>query len=289
MLRAVSSAAVAGNFPAGIVTSSVSLGNGTVAAPSLFFTSESNTGIYRPAANQLGIAVGGVAKFLATATGINATDIGQTTPGAGSFTTLTTSSVIALGGDTLTTANIVTMGGGTSPLIGNSQNGISVALVGTSAATTRVRGILVGVATAAAAFTTNNAINYTSGGITAGAGSTITRATGIQASNQTIGTNNAAIADNLAYTGNWFINQSGTNASLLGGPLITGVDPGGTDQLRIGGSLTINSATLLTSKTSFTDGAGVGAGTLLTAPAAGNPTKWVGLNDNGTIRYFPTW
>lgn len=39
----------------------------------------------------------------------------------------------------------------------------------------------------------------------------------------------------------------------------------------------------------LTNGAGVGAGTLLTAPAAGNPTKWIGIDDNGTIRYIPAW
>lgn len=39
----------------------------------------------------------------------------------------------------------------------------------------------------------------------------------------------------------------------------------------------------------LTDGAGVGLGTLLTAPTAGNPTKWIGIDDNGTTRYIPAW
>lgn len=37
------------------------------------------------------------------------------------------------------------------------------------------------------------------------------------------------------------------------------------------------------------DNAAVGAGTLTNAPTAGDPTKWVAINDNGTTRYFPTW
>jgi len=39
----------------------------------------------------------------------------------------------------------------------------------------------------------------------------------------------------------------------------------------------------------FTDGAGASTGTLTNAPAAGNPTKWIPINDNGTTRYIPAW
>jgi hypothetical protein len=39
----------------------------------------------------------------------------------------------------------------------------------------------------------------------------------------------------------------------------------------------------------LTNGAAAAAGTLLNAPAAGNPTKWVPINDNGTTRYIPAW
>lgn len=37
------------------------------------------------------------------------------------------------------------------------------------------------------------------------------------------------------------------------------------------------------------NGAGAGAGTITNAPSAGNPTKWVPINDAGTIRYIPAW
>lgn len=37
------------------------------------------------------------------------------------------------------------------------------------------------------------------------------------------------------------------------------------------------------------NGAGAGAGTITNAPAAGNPTKWIPINDNGTTRYIPAW
>jgi hypothetical protein len=74
-----------------------------------------------------------------------------------------------------------------------------------------------------------------------------------------------------------------------GGMVTIGTDPGGSDTLRIGGTLTINSATLITTKTSFTNGAGASAGTLANAPSAGNPTKWIPIDDNGTTRYIPAW
>lgn len=37
------------------------------------------------------------------------------------------------------------------------------------------------------------------------------------------------------------------------------------------------------------DGAGAQIGTLLNAPSAGNPTKWLSFNDSGTTRYIPSW
>lgn len=37
------------------------------------------------------------------------------------------------------------------------------------------------------------------------------------------------------------------------------------------------------------DGTGAAVGTITNAPTAGNPTKWLAIDDNGTIRYIPTW
>ena len=48
-------------------------------------------------------------------------------------------------------------------------------------------------------------------------------------------------------------------------------------------------ATFHTTNTALTNGAAAAVGTLLNAPAAGNPTKWIGINDNGTTRYIPAW
>lgn len=60
-------------------------------------------------------------------------------------------------------------------------------------------------------------------------------------------------------------------------PIITGVP-------------TTSDATFL-AKTSVAlpNAAGGAAGTLLNSPAAGNPTKWISINDNGVTRRIPTW
>ncbi|MEK6346366.1 MAG: hypothetical protein V4764_02740 [Burkholderia sp.] len=39
----------------------------------------------------------------------------------------------------------------------------------------------------------------------------------------------------------------------------------------------------------LTDSSGTQTATLTNAPVSGNPTKWIPINDNGTIRYAPTW
>jgi len=41
--------------------------------------------------------------------------------------------------------------------------------------------------------------------------------------------------------------------------------------------------------TTWSNGAAAGAGTLTNAPAAGDPTKWIPVDDNGTTRYIPAW
>ena len=56
------------------------------------------------------------------------------------------------------------------------------------------------------------------------------------------------------------------------------------------GMIYTNAATfMIRTKTSYSNGAAAGAGTITNAPAAGNPTKWIPVDDNGTTRYIPAW
>lgn len=49
------------------------------------------------------------------------------------------------------------------------------------------------------------------------------------------------------------------------------------------------SGQLASSVVNYTNNAAAAAGTLNNAPVAGNPTKWIPINDNGTIRNIPAW
>lgn len=48
-------------------------------------------------------------------------------------------------------------------------------------------------------------------------------------------------------------------------------------------------AMLLVTDDALDDGAALATGTLDNAPVAGDPSKWIPINDNGTVRYIPTW
>ncbi len=82
------------------------------------------------------------------------------------------------------------------------------------------------------------------------------------------------------------LTATGTTPHLL---LNTTTDSGNGEVLQVNGAISVNSTILMRSYTTLTDGAGTSTGTLTNAPSAGNPTKWVEINDNGTIRKIPTW
>lgn len=62
------------------------------------------------------------------------------------------------------------------------------------------------------------------------------------------------------------------------------VDSGGVDSV-----LSPGTGQLAKSTTAYTNNAAAAAATILNSPTAGNPTKWIPINDNGTIRNIPAW
>jgi len=50
-----------------------------------------------------------------------------------------------------------------------------------------------------------------------------------------------------------------------------------------------DNTTLVKATNSLTNAAGANTATLTNAPVAGNPTKWVQINDAGVIRRLPLW
>lgn len=81
----------------------------TLIAPGTFSSTSINVsgstasanGLYLPSANTLGVSVNSIQVSRFTSTGLNATNIGATTPGTGAFTTLSTTGALTYGGVTL--------------------------------------------------------------------------------------------------------------------------------------------------------------------------------------------
>lgn len=93
------------------------------------------------------------------------------------------------------------------------------------------------------------------------------------------GVNYIAIFSNSGSPTNYLTFQSAANPTI-------GTSGG---NLAISAALVLSQTTLLQTSVSLTNGAGANTGTLTNAPAAGNPTKWIPINDNGTTRYIPAW
>lgn len=72
-------------------------------------------------------------------------------------------------------------------------------------------------------------------------------------------------------------------------PTFSSVDATTITGSTISGTIIDTTNGLIRSSVDLADGAGAGAGTITNAPAAGNPTKWVPILDNATVRYIPAW
>lgn len=151
--------------------------------------------------------------------------LAQTFSGADTFsasgTALTVTNNALVGGQlgvgAIGATALLQVGGGTNPLTGTTQRGIISNITGTSAATSVIQGLVV-LCTSGAAVT--NVEHYISSA-PAATGGAITRFSAFyDAGAQThVGTNNASFTDNIGFTGNYFINQSGSDGSVFAGPI----------------------------------------------------------------------
>ena len=85
---------------------------------------------------------------------------------------------------------------------------------------------------------------------------------------------------------------SGANTKVLdakvGGASMLSLNANG--QLTVAENILSTSADYMCeTAAALTDGAAAAAGTLTNAPVAGDPAKWITINDNGTARHIPTW
>lgn len=116
-------------------------------------------------------------------------------------------------------ALVVSNGGG---LTGTAQAGIYTSTVFQSGATGSGVSVQAAPSTVAASFTMGALYGFYCSAPVVGSGSTVTRFANFRGEASTAATNNAMFADNASFTGNYFINQSGTIGSYLGGQLEVG-------------------------------------------------------------------
>lgn len=96
------------------------------------------------------------------------------------------------------------------------------------------------------------------------------------------------VLDVQAVAGNAII--AATSLTLKTNTSTTAITISSAQAVTLAGTLTKpGGATLIITNTALNNGSGASTGTLTNAPAIGNPTKWIGIDDNGTVRYVPAW
>jgi hypothetical protein len=215
--------------------------------------------------------------------------IGGTTAAAGTFTDIRGT---RLGLGAAPSVNNVVTVGGTAPQTGAVGRSYGNSVTIPANVTSWYIGSHSELGTAAAAFTLSEISHFKVQPPAKGAGSTITGEYGFYAVGLTRATNNYGFYSDMAVAANtWNFYANGSARNFFNGITQIGnaTPTAGDEKLQVNGSLSINSATMLRTYTAFTNGAGVASGTLTNAPVAGNPTKWIPINDNGTTRYIPAW
>lgn len=114
---------------------------------------------------------------------------------------------------------------GNSTTAGANQYGLYVDTFFSSAATTSGRGITSVPQTVATSYTMGVMASFSASG-SASPGSSVTRFVNYLSDLQAPGDNNAVLADNTAFVGNWFINSTTTRESLFSGTMNISVSSG---------------------------------------------------------------
>lgn len=219
------------------------------------------------------------------------------TPAVGSITGLGTGVATALGVNVGTAGAFVVNGGA----LGTPSTGTVTNLTGT--ASININGTVGATTPTTGSFTTVTA----SGLVTVSNGTAAAPSIGFASeTNNGIyrpGANNFGIAISGAVKAQWDLNHFFTNDlvfDIANADLklsrvdtntlqLTNLAASGLRTLKVLNINVGNVAALVTSSVAMNNGAGAGLGTLTNAPAAGNPTKWIPVDDNGTTRYIPAW
>lgn len=152
-------------------------------------------------------------------------------------------------------------------LAGAGAGGGTASLAGGTSLTANTGGVVLNIPTVGGA-----AGNGGAGSILGGDGA---GAAGVGTS-WTLTTGNGTLTNGV-----FTIRDNASTTSLIFAPA-TGV-------LTVPSITTTGGAAFHRTNTALTNSAAGNLGTLGNAPAVGNPTKWIGINDNGTLRQIPAW
>jgi len=310
-------------------TDTLAVQAGSEALPSVIPTGDVNTGMWFPSADTIAWSTGGSERARITSAGLalhTLTSAGAATVPL-SLKNNSTSAATEVGLDLDPTGNGVGVRSAQVSAVTNGTNQISLKVLLSDAATPRevarfhYGGYLMLNGTVVSSLVNPGSVQVTGNSPfigerfsadTGGPGVSLTKSRSttqgshsIVSVNDTIGDIWFRASDGSAYVPAALIRTSCDNTpganDMPGRMTFHTTSDGGssvTERLRIdstglvtaaGAISTLGGATFHTTSSALTNGAGVGAGTLLTAPAAGNPTKWIGINDNGTTRYIPAW
>ena len=287
--------------------------DGTAGAPSYSFISDPDLGMYRVGANALGFTATTTA--FSGAVGINGATIGPdalAVTGSAQISSyliatglIRSGSSFQLGDDT-----ILSRAAAASWRLGAADAAAPVAQ------TLKVQGVVAGTSNTAGAnwtFAGSQGTGTAAGGSlifqVAPAGSTGSTQNPLVTALTISSTKDVAIAGALTIgsvsgvqvpaTGKWFTQSRLIQTSPADGQITWSnwaatnsvtATVGASNLLTLNGGLRTTGATFIAqSATTMTDGAAAAMGTLTNAPSAGNPTKWIGVNDNGVTRWVPCW
>lgn len=216
----IASAAGAGKF-----------GDGTVSAPGIAFSSDTNSGIYRVSDGVYSLVSNGV--VVATINGTTFQTSGNVTLGDATTDSAKISGYLGIGGNAATSTAAYVRN---TALVGTSQFGVVVDITSASDATASSVGVVSKVSTAAASYTAANVFAFYADDTTKGAGSTISSQYGLYINDQTQGTNNYGIFSGVSSgTNKYNIYASGTAQNYFAGSVGIG-NSTPVYKLQVGGS-----------------------------------------------------
>lgn len=279
-------------------TSILKIGDGTAAAPSLTFDADTDTGLFRSASNRIDFTFGGAERMAANATNLwlgSGMSFGWTSnasSGAGTIDiyasrlaagqlglNLDSTHGVVLDVNTDGRMQVLSRAGGAAEVRASTVSPTTVlsfvnAWEALGPATGQMRLTnWAGTTAIRLDFATDGQLHVKSGG---DADTATVRASKF-------------LLPNAAYL--YGLNSASAERKLIGidGSNVIQIGADG-QEVNVGsGGLKLPGGTLLGTTTALTNGAAAQTATLTNGPTAGNPTKWIPINDNGTTRYIPAW